>query len=261
MENQTDNINKIIKRRTISSFIFLGIAIIAAYSFWNWLNNQPKEDRTSSPLRAALKFNERVFSKVIYSNSNIAPAFTKSEAARKVRFNGGEGLRSTLDSEGWRLKIVRSKNDTLYLTLDELKSFPKTEIIFDFKCVEGWNQVTHWGGVRFADVAKKYNLGSTDSKVPDYINYSNLFPFVGLYTPDSGYYVGMDMPSMLHPQTLLCYEMNGKPLPISQGYPLRLITPVKYGVKNIKRIGTIYFSNDPPPDYWAERGYDYYLGL
>jgi DMSO/TMAO reductase YedYZ molybdopterin-dependent catalytic subunit len=68
------------------------------------------------------------------------------------------------------------------------------------------------------------------------------------------------MPSALHPQTLLCYEMNGNPLPLNQGFPLRLIIPVKYGIKHLKRIGTMSFSNEKPADYWAERGYDYYAG-
>jgi DMSO/TMAO reductase YedYZ molybdopterin-dependent catalytic subunit len=55
--------------------------------------------------------------------------------------------------------------------------------------------------------------------------------------------------------------MNGKPLPLKNGYPLRLMIPVKYGIKSLKRIGTLFFSNTPPPDYWYERGYDYYSGL
>ena len=84
--------------------------------------------------------------------------------------------------------------------------------------------------------------------------------YVGLATPDKEYYVGIDMPSALQSQTLLCYEMNGKELPMNQGYPLRLIIPVKYGIKHLKRIGTLSFSNSKPPDYWAERGYDYYAG-
>jgi DMSO/TMAO reductase YedYZ molybdopterin-dependent catalytic subunit len=85
--------------------------------------------------------------------------------------------------------------------------------------------------------------------------------YVGLSTPDEMYYVGIDMPSAMHPQTLLCYEMNGQPLPLENGYPLRLIIPVKYGVKHLKRIGSLVFSNERPPDYWAEQGYDYYTGL
>ena len=85
--------------------------------------------------------------------------------------------------------------------------------------------------------------------------------YVGLNTPDKEYYVGIDTRSIMHPQTILCYEMNGEPLPMNQGAPLRLIIPVKYGIKHLKRIGTIFFSNQRPPDYWFERGYDYFSGL
>jgi DMSO/TMAO reductase YedYZ molybdopterin-dependent catalytic subunit len=71
----------------------------------------------------------------------------------------------------------------------------------------------------------------------------------------------MDLPSALHPQTLLAFEMNNKPLNSEHGAPLRLIVPVKYGVKNLKRIGIIRFADQRPRDFWAERGYDYHLGL
>jgi DMSO/TMAO reductase YedYZ molybdopterin-dependent catalytic subunit len=80
-------------------------------------------------------------------------------------------------------------------------------------------------------------------------------------TPDEEYYVGLDMKSALHPQTLLAWEMNGKPLELSHGAPLRLVIPVKYGIKNIKRIGTIRFTDQRPGDYWAEEGYDWFAGL
>ncbi|MFL5788270.1 MAG: molybdopterin-dependent oxidoreductase, partial [Flavisolibacter sp.] len=134
-------------------------------------------------------------------------------------------------------------------TMDDIKKLPKTEEVFDFKCIEGWSQRTWWGGVKFSDFIKYYHL-ERDAD----------FKYAGLRTPDGEYYVGIDRPGIMHPQTLLCYEMNGKPLPMNQGYPLRLIIPVKYGIKHLKRIGTIYFSNERPPDYWAERGYDYYAG-
>jgi DMSO/TMAO reductase YedYZ molybdopterin-dependent catalytic subunit len=76
----------------------------------------------------------------------------------------------------------------------------------------------------------------------------------------NGYYVGLDMASALHPQTLLVYEMEGRPLTPEHGAPLRLFTPVKYGIKSLKRIGTIRFTDERPPDFWAERGYDWYAG-
>jgi DMSO/TMAO reductase YedYZ molybdopterin-dependent catalytic subunit len=69
------------------------------------------------------------------------------------------------------------------------------------------------------------------------------------------------MASALHPQTLLCYEMGGRPLTPEHGAPLRLVIPVKYGIKNLKQIGTIQFTDVRPADYWAQQGYDWYAGL
>jgi DMSO/TMAO reductase YedYZ molybdopterin-dependent catalytic subunit len=69
------------------------------------------------------------------------------------------------------------------------------------------------------------------------------------------------MPSALHPQTLLAYQMNGEDLADEHGAPLRLVIPVKYGIKNIKRIGKIEYRETQPADYWQQRGYDFYAGL
>ncbi|WP_317175281.1 molybdopterin-dependent oxidoreductase [Pedobacter roseus] len=85
--------------------------------------------------------------------------------------------------------------------------------------------------------------------------------YMGLETPNGEYYVGLERDSVLHPQTILAYEMNGKPITSDHGAPLRLIIPVKYGIKNLKRIGLMSFSDQRPKDYWAEQGYDYYSGL
>ncbi len=69
-----------------------------------------------------------------------------------------------------------------------------------------------------------------------------------------------DMPSALHEQTLLCDSMNGEPLAPEHGAPLRLVIPLMYGTKHIKRIGTLRFTDRRPRDYWVERGYDWYSG-
>jgi DMSO/TMAO reductase YedYZ molybdopterin-dependent catalytic subunit len=158
-------------------------------------------------------------------------------------------MKGDVDLSTWKLQLIKNNGDTSFFSLDDIKQLPKTEIVYDFKCIEGWSQKTWWGGVSFADFIKHYHLENESN--------SN---YVALITPDKKYYVGIDMASAIHPQTLLCYEMNGVSLPMNQGYPLRLIIPVKYGIKSIKRIGTIYFSDQRPPDYWAERGYDYYSG-
>jgi hypothetical protein len=238
-----------IRRRTVISFsVFFVCLTIGGILFFK-LYNQPQSASGVQPtLRKALNADDKIFS-LFFSKKNEARSFKKENAVKNVRVNGDVGMDGELDTT-WRLKVARKPGDTLVLTLDDLKALPKTEIVFDFKCVEGWSQVTWWGGVRFSDFMEKYNLAPQMS-----------MKYVGMITPDEAYYVGNDMPSMLQPQTLLCYEMNGKPLPQDQGFPLRLIIPVKYGIKHLKRIGVMYFSNDRPKDYWAEQGYDYYAGL
>ena len=238
-----------IRKKTLLAFLFFFLFLASCIAGWKWLRHQPEDAGALRPLRSVLNFNEKLFSNLI-SNDHLAKSFADKDAVHKVRVNGDAGMSNGFDPATWKLQLVRRPGDTLYITLDELKALPKTDIIFDFKCIEGWSQVTHWGGVKFSDFVKKYGLDEQSS-----------MPYVALHTPDNQYYVGIDRKSMLHPQTILCYEMNGEPLPMNQGAPLRLIIPVKYGIKHLKRIGTIYFSNQRPPDYWFERGYDYFGGL
>ena len=241
---------KEIRRRTIVSFAVFIMLLGAGFFVWSKLYNQPQSADNVQPfLRAGLQANERIFSR-LYSANKQTKSFKKADAVARVRVNGDVGMDTAFDYAKWKLKVVRNPGDTLFVSLAEIRALPKTEIVFDFKCVEGWSQVTHWGGVRFDEFMKKYNLAPEEA-----------MKYVGMVTPDGQYYVGVDMPSMLQPQTLLCYEMNGKPLPLDQGYPLRLIIPVKYGIKHLKRIGVMSFSNDKPKDYWAEQGYDYHAGL
>ena len=235
--------------KTTGSFLVFFICLALAVAGWIWLRQSPKEAGTPQPLRTVLNTNENIFT-AMFSSSRLSKPYPKNLAAPRVRVNGDAGLGNDFDPESWKLQLIRRPGDTLYISLDEIKKLPKTEITFDFKCIEGWNQVTHWGGVKFSDFVKKYGLEEQAG-----------LQFTGMHTPDEEYYVGIDNKSMMHPQTLLCYEMNNAPLPMNQGYPLRLIIPVKYGVKHLKRIGTIFFSNNRPPDYWYERGYDYYCGL
>jgi len=243
---------KIVRRKTSVAFslfvLFFGLAGFG----WFQLKNAPKEQGKKGiqiPLRGVLDANEAVFSSV-FSSSDRAKEFPFEEAVKKPRVNGKIGLGKDFDADYWKLIVIRTTGDTLLLTLEDIQKLPKTEITFDFKCIEGWSQVTNWGGVKFSDFIRACNL--TEEAALGYI---------GLVTPDGDYYVGIDMASALHDQTLLCYEMNRKPLPADQGYPLRLIIPVKYGIKSLKRIGTLSFSNERPKDYWFEKGYDYYSGM
>lgn len=242
-----------VRFKTWFAFGFFILALAGAFFGWKWLRDQQPDGGLRggipSVLRTGLEANGELFTST-FNPSRLMPTFPKSQAVKKARVNGNIGMDAEFDPSGWQLVVVKSNGDSLLLNLSDITSLPKTEIIFNFKCIEGWSQKTWWGGVRFADFIRHYGLEKESG-----------LKYVGLNTPDEEYYVGIDMPSALHQQTLLCYELNGKPLPMNQGYPLRLIIPVKYGIKSIKRIGTMYFSNERPPDYWAERGYDYFSGL
>ncbi|MGA0557794.1 molybdopterin-dependent oxidoreductase [Larkinella sp. VNQ87] len=242
-----------IRRRTLKAFLGFGLASLVPYGVWKWITKQPRAGGLPKAFRSVLNANEQVANSY-FSHANLAPTFPKERAAKNVRINGRDGLRSALDKEAWRLTVQQPGQKPLALTLEDLKTLPKQELIFEFKCIEGWSQIQHWGGVRFADFVEKYQLGQKTGS-------GDWYQHVGMKTPDGGYYVGIDTPSALHPQTLLAYEMNGEPLPDLHGAPLRLIIPVKYGVKNLKRIGSIWFSDERPRDFWAERGYDYHVGL
>ena len=246
---------KINRRNFISFSVFTALSA-GAFGGWEWLYKSPSETPgitggARKPLRKALNKTELFFRRT-FSSNHLVKTYPKSMAAKKVRINSDIGVEAAkkFDPRTWKLQVYKNGGEVLQVSLQELMALPKTEIIYDFKCVEGWDQISHWAGVKFIDFIKHFQLDE----------YAQM-QYVGMATPDKTYYVGIDMPSAMHPQTLLAYEVNDRLLPLEHGAPLRLIIPVKYGIKNLKRIGTITFSNTRPKDYWAEQGYDYYSGL
>jgi DMSO/TMAO reductase YedYZ molybdopterin-dependent catalytic subunit len=239
-----------IARRSRRSFMVLGAGAAAGVGGWIWLNSGTPEDGLPPSLRSALGVNERIVRNALYSNDHLVKTYPAS-AIGNIKVNDTYGLDDELDPNEWRLQVVPmgASNPSKSLTIAEVKALPRYEETIDFKCVEGWSTVTRFAGARLADFTAKFAPGSEKAEC------------VGMKTPDEEYYVGLDMPSALHPQTLLAWEMNGAPLTSDHGAPLRLCIPVKYGIKNIKRIGRIEYTDNRPSDFWAERGYDWYAGL
>jgi hypothetical protein len=229
-------------RKTRRSLLVGGGAALTGGAAWKWLRSRRDDDELPWPLRIGLRIDEQV-ARDYFRGGRLARTFPLS-AVETGRFNGDLGLNGDV-ADGWRLSV-----GDLSLSLEEIKALPRTEMVTELKCIEGWSRILQWGGVRFRDFVQRY---ASDLADPD--------GYASLETPDGAYYVGLDMPSALHPQTLLCYEMNGKPLESQHGAPLRLVIPVKYGIKNLKRIGKINFGTVRPPDYWAENGYDWYAGF
>jgi len=242
-------------------FLWTGAALLGGYGGVKYLASRSDAAGTPWPFRTALEANEGIWHDAL--GDRLAPEFGRASLTA-LRENGAEGLGEDFDPAEWVLTVEGIAGDEMprQITLDDIKALPRHEMITEMCCIEGWSMVVHWAGVRLRDFMEKYppfTQSGDPAKVRE--KPKDLPRYVALETPDGGYYVGLDMQSAIHPQTLLCFEMNGQPLTLEHGAPLRLAIPVKYGIKNIKRIGTLRYTNDRPKDYWAEQGYDWYAGL
>ncbi|MCL1469913.1 molybdopterin-dependent oxidoreductase [Argonema antarcticum] len=154
-----------------------------------------------------------------------------------------------LDPAKFRLTVDGEVNRPMSLSLAEVERMPLTSMTIRHVCVEGWAAIVQWGGVRLRDIVAlaqpKVNVRYVYFKSAD------------------GYYESWDLASALHPQTLLAYQKNGQPLPIENGAPLRLASPIKLGYKQSKWITQITLLSQKPPSlgYWEDRGYEWFAGL
>jgi DMSO/TMAO reductase YedYZ molybdopterin-dependent catalytic subunit len=250
------------RRLTRRSFVTGGVAALAGLGAWRWLTTAAAENGVPWPLRRVLRFNEGL-AEGFGSPKGLAPNFPATSAQGPPRTNGLVGLAGAVDGASWRLRVQHEgRRAAQTIRLRDVQKLPRFDLVTEMKCVEGWSEVMHFGGVRFVDFVTRFGLATRSGRAPDPANNpQDLFRYVYLATPDGAYYVGLDMASALHPQTLLCDTMNGRPLTREHGAPLRLYLAVKYGYKSLKRVGLIRFQDERPSDYWGERGYDWYAGL
>ncbi|MEM9613958.1 MAG: molybdopterin-dependent oxidoreductase [Actinomycetota bacterium] len=238
--------------RSRRSVLFGGAAALAGVAGWRWIQTRPEDNNIPSVLRDAHEFNEALWTP-LHRDDHLAPTFDRSESSI-LRVNGRHGLRNEeeIDIDAWRLDVRGPDGDQIgEYSLADIQALPKVEWTVEHKCIEGWSHVVTWGGVTFSDFAELHRADLGDGGTT----------YVNLDTPDGEYFVSVDWASMMHPQTMLAWELEGEPLDFPHGAPLRLATPVKYGIKQIKRIGTIEFSNQRGPDFWESRGYDWYAHL
>jgi DMSO/TMAO reductase YedYZ molybdopterin-dependent catalytic subunit len=238
--------DKELKRLSRRSFLWAGAGVAGSLSALSLFNHKAKDDGTGikQVFRTAHLTNEALAQTLVSGRS--APEFAASQAIEPR--NNYHGNTPEVDLGAWRLSHGEGM-----ISLEELKTLPEVSLTTELKCVEGWSAIVTWTGCRFVDFAKKYPPVQGSK-------------YVALRSEPAGfeddwYYVGLDIESALHPQTLLAWGMNGEPLTAEHGAPLRLAIPIKYGIKNIKLITHLSYEKARPKDYWAEQGYDYYAGL
>jgi DMSO/TMAO reductase YedYZ molybdopterin-dependent catalytic subunit len=249
------------RQLTRRSFTVGAVAALAGLGAWKWLGSTTPEDHLPWPLRRFLGLNQTL-GEGYYSPRHLAPTFPADSIQGPARTNGDVGLAGEVAAADWPLRVQHEGRGEQTIRLPAVQQLPRMDLVTELKCVEGWSEVMHFGGMRFVDFATRFGLGTRSGRPPDPEgDPDDLYRYVYLATPDESYYVGLDMASALHPQTLLCDTMNWQPLNREHGAPLRLYLAVKYGYKSLKRVGLIRFTDARPPDYWADRGYDWYAGL
>ncbi|AOY90419.1 molybdopterin-binding protein [Cupriavidus sp. USMAA2-4] len=205
------------------------------------------EPSVESFLMAVSRFNDRAQA-WLFDPRRLAPTYPESMLTRPFPFNAYYGIDEVpeVDADGFRLEIGGLVSRKAPWTLDQLYALPQTSQVTRHICVEGWSAIGKWGGTRFSDFLQRIGADVTAK-------------YVGFRCADD-YYSSIDMPTALHPQTLLTFTYDGERLPPKYGFPMKLRMPTKLGYKNPKHIVAIFVTNKYPGGYWEDQGYNWFGG-
>jgi DMSO/TMAO reductase YedYZ molybdopterin-dependent catalytic subunit len=207
-------------------------------------------------LNKAVRLDDDV-SAALYSEHHLVPTYTKSQITPlRNNYNGATPNPGYIPEWHVTLDGLASGVSVSLNMRNLLASFRLHEQITRLVCVEGWSAIAWWAGLRFDEFLGVYPPMSQAkwARIESSVNR-------GPWGNPDPYFVSLDLSTARHPQTLLATHLNGKPLTVEHGAPLRLVAPVKLGLKNIKAITRITYTKDEPQDYWAKRGYSRYDGI
>ena len=163
----------------------------------------------------------------------------------------------------WRLVVDGQVERPLRLSLADLKAMPARTQITRHDCVEGWSAIGQWTGVNLSRILALAGVRSTARYVVLHCA-DNLDSMAG----DGGlYYESIDLFDAFHAQTILAWAMNGKPLEVAHGAPLRLRVERQLGYKHAKYVMRLELTDrldkthGGKGGFWEDRGYEWYGGI
>lgn len=198
--------------------------------------------------KATEPLNQKV-EELLFKPQTPVPEFPVSAIEPDALIVNTFGYTPIIDTEKFRLIIDGEVENPVTLDLETIYQLPKQSMVIRHVCVEGWAAIVQWGGVRVSDL-----LQLAQPKASARYAY---------FLSADRYYESWDLASCLHPQTLLAYEKNGDPLPVDNGAPLRLASPIKLGYKLSKWVGQITVVSElrSRRGYWEDQGYEWFAGL
>lgn len=185
----------------------------------------------------------------LLQKSQPVPEFPTSAIEPEALIINTYGYTPELDRTTFRLSVDGEVENPLSLDLETIRQMPGKTMTIRHVCVEGWAAIVQWRGVPVRELIQ------LAQPKPD-VRYAYFFSA-------DGYYESWDLASCLHPQTLLAYEKNGAPLPVENGAPLRLASPIKLGYKLSKWVDKITLVSElrSRRGFWEDQGYEWFAGL
>lgn len=197
-------------------------------------------------LWAMMRFNDRVQAG-LFSGARLAQTYPVSDVTEPFRFNAFyEEWQVRETPSDWRLEVSGLINDQTPWTIDKLRALPLETQVTRHICIEGWSQIGQWSGVSLRAFLRRIGADPRAGYVA--------------FKCFDGYSTSIDMPSALHPQTILALDFLGLPLTPEWGAPVRLRIPTKLGFKSAKNISAISVTNTNPGGYWEDQGYNWFSG-
>jgi DMSO/TMAO reductase YedYZ molybdopterin-dependent catalytic subunit len=211
----------------------------------------------------------------LLSGGELAKEFKVSDITPKFKANGtlnpggAEYDRAVAEQfANWRLTVDGLVSTPLSLSVAQLRALPSRTQITRHDCVEGWSAIAQWTGAPLGMLLKAAGVAPNARYVVFHCA-DNLDgePAKGGAQAPGQYYESIGMADAFHPQTILAYAMNGRPLDVAHGAPIRLRVERQLGYKQAKYVKRIEVTNTlhnlymGKGGYWEDRGYEWYAGI
>ena len=198
-----------------------------------------------------------------FSAADIAPEFR----ANGTMMPGDADYRALLADRfaQWKLTVGGLVEAPAAFSLAELRQMPSRTQITRHDCVEGWSCIGQWQGVPLAHVLDRVRPQPQAKFV--LFRCADSMDELSQGGGDSRYYESIGFDDARHPQTLLAYALNGAPLPVANGAPLRLRVERQLGYKSAKYLMAIELVESFAQirggmgGYWEDNGYEWYAGI